>query len=106
MAGTMTKKKAPRGREHARSIARWDGEGGAARKSASGEDARFAWTIPRALDQARTTVIAPNATVSRTWLSRAWEVASDVVIATAVVWALPLLLAAMAALLGLLLGAL
>jgi len=51
-------------------------------------------------------VIAPNATVSRTWLSRAWEVASDVVIATAVVWALPLLLAGMAALLGLFLGAL
>ena len=51
-------------------------------------------------------MIAPNATVSQTWLSRAWEVASDVVIATALVWALPLLLAAMAALLGLLLGAL
>ena len=68
--------------------------------------ARFAWTIPRALDQARTTVIAPNATVSRTWRSRAWEVASDVVIATALVWALPLLLAAMAALLWLLLGVL
>ena len=51
-------------------------------------------------------MIAPNATVSRTWLSRAWEVASDVVIATALVWALPLLLAAMTALLGLLLGAL
>jgi hypothetical protein len=67
---------------------------------------QFTWTIPRALDQARTTVIAPNATVSRTWLSRAWEVASDVMIAISLVWALPLLLAAMAALLGLLLGAL
>ena len=51
-------------------------------------------------------MIAPNATVSRTWLSRVWEVASDVVIATALVWALPLLLGATAALLGLLLGAL
>jgi len=51
-------------------------------------------------------VIAPNAPLSRTWLSHVWEVASDVVIATALVWALPLLLAAMTALLGLLLGAL
>jgi len=50
-------------------------------------------------------VIAPNATVSRTWLSRAWEVASDLVIATAVVWSLPLLLAAVSALLSLLLRA-
>ena len=68
--------------------------------------ARFASTIPRALAQAGTTVIAPNATASRTWFSRAWEVASDVVIATALVWVLPLLLAGMAALLGLFLGAL
>jgi hypothetical protein len=51
-------------------------------------------------------MIAPNATVSRTWLARAWEVASDIVIATALVWALPLLIAAAAALLSLLLGAL
>jgi hypothetical protein len=63
--------------------------------------ARFVWTTPRALAQAGTKVIAPNATVSRTWLSRAWEAACDVVIATALVWALPLLLAGMAALLGL-----
>ena len=46
MAGTMTKKKAPRGREHARSLARWEGEGGAARTSASGQGARFAWARP------------------------------------------------------------
>ena len=51
------------------------------------------------------TVIAPNAPVSRTWLARAWEVASDLVIATALVWALPLLLAAVAAVLSLVLGA-
>ena len=51
-------------------------------------------------------MIAPNATVSRTWLARAWEVASDLVIATALVWALPLLLAAVAALFSLLRGAL
>ena len=51
------------------------------------------------------TVIAPNAPVSRTWLARAWEVASDLVIATALVWALPLLLAAAAAVLRLVMGA-
>jgi len=51
------------------------------------------------------TAIAPNAPVSRTWLARAWEVASDLVIATALVWVLPLLLAAVAALVGLVLGA-
>jgi len=50
------------------------------------------------------TVIAPNAPVSRTWLSRAWEVASDLVIATALVWALPLVLAAVAAVVRLVLG--
>jgi hypothetical protein len=48
------------------------------------------------------TVIAPNARVPRTWLARAWEVASDVVVATALVWALPLLLAIVAAVLRLL----
>ena len=49
------------------------------------------------------TVIAPNAPVSRTWLARAREVASDLVIATALVWALPLLLGAVAAVLRLVL---
>jgi hypothetical protein len=47
------------------------------------------------------TVIAPHAPASRTWLARAREVASDLVIATALVWALPLLLAAVAAVLRL-----
>jgi hypothetical protein len=51
-------------------------------------------------------VIAPNAIVSRTWLSRAREVASDLLIATALVWALPLLLGAVAWLLSVLLRAL
>ena len=49
------------------------------------------------------TAIAPNAPVSRTWLARVGEVASDLVIATALVWALPLLLAAVAAVLSLVL---
>jgi hypothetical protein len=44
------------------------------------------------------TVIAPNATVSRTWFYGARHVASDLVVATAVIWALPLLLAAVIAL--------
>jgi hypothetical protein len=48
------------------------------------------------------TVIVPNASVSRTWLRRAWDVAFDVVVATALVWALPLLLGIVAAVLRLL----
>jgi hypothetical protein len=36
------------------------------------------------------TVIAPNGTVVLTGLGRAWEVASDLVIVTALIWALPL----------------
>ena len=52
------------------------------------------------------TVIAPYAPVSRAWLARAREVISDLVIATALVWAVPLLLAAVTAVLGLVLAAL
>ena len=52
------------------------------------------------------TVIAPNATIASTWLGRAWGVVSDVFLATAVVWAIPLLIAAVAALVKLVLGAL
>ena len=51
------------------------------------------------------TMIAPNAPVFRTWLARARGVASDLVIATALVWALPLLLGAVSAILTLLLAA-
>jgi hypothetical protein len=43
---------------------------------------------------------SPIATES--WFRRAWEVVSDLLIATALVWTLPLLLAAAAALLRLL----
>jgi hypothetical protein len=43
------------------------------------------------------TFIAPNATVSRSWFYSARHVASDLVVATAVIWALPLLLAAVIA---------
>jgi len=32
--------------------------------------------------------------VTRSWLRRAWDVASDLLLATAVVWALPLLFGA------------
>ena len=38
-----------------------------------------------------------SAIVSRSWFGRAWDVASDLLIVTAVVWALPLLLGAIAA---------
>ena len=48
-------------------------------------------------------MIASNVTVSRTRLARAWEVAADLVIATALVWSLPLLLGAVAAILSFLL---
>jgi hypothetical protein len=51
------------------------------------------------------TMIAPNATVSRTWFAQAWEVASDLVVATALIWTLPLLLGAVTALVRLLLKA-
>jgi hypothetical protein len=44
-----------------------------------------------------------NATVSRTWFAQAWEVASDLVLATALIWTLPLLLGAVAAIVRLLL---
>ena len=40
---------------------------------------------------------------SRSWFGRAWDVASDLLLATAVVWTLPLLLGAAAAVLRLLL---
>ena len=44
--------------------------------------------------------------VIHSWFGRAWQVASDFLIATALIWTLPLLLGAMAALLRLLLRAL
>ena len=50
-------------------------------------------------------MIAPNATVSRTWFTQAWEVASDLVLATALIWTLPLLLGVVRAIVRLLLTA-
>jgi hypothetical protein len=50
-------------------------------------------------------MITPNATVSRTWFAQAWEVASDLVVATVLIWTLPLLLGAVTALVRLLLKA-
>jgi len=41
---------------------------------------------------------------TRSWFGRAWEVVSDLLLATAVVWALPLLVGAVAALISLLGG--
>ena len=43
--------------------------------------------------------------VTRSWLGRAWEVVSDHAMATALVWALPLLLGIVAAAVRLLLRA-
>ena len=51
------------------------------------------------------TTIAPNAPVFLNWLASAREVASDLVIATALVWALPLLLGAVTVVLRLLIAA-
>jgi len=45
------------------------------------------------------TMIAPNAIVSRTGIGRAWDVASDVVLAIALIWAVPLLIGLVAAVL-------
>ena len=45
---------------------------------------------------------APIVTYSR--LGRTWEIASDLLIATAVIWVLPLLLAAVAAVVMLVVG--
>ena len=45
--------------------------------------------------------ILVSPTRPRSW-GRVWEVASDLLIATALIWTLPLLLGAVAALLGLL----
>jgi hypothetical protein len=50
-------------------------------------------------------MIAPNARISRTWFAQAWEVASDLVLATVLIWTLPLLLGTVAAIVRLLLKA-
>ena len=92
----MTRKQVPIDRENARSIARWEGEGGA-QKSPSEEE--------RAKSGDGGTVIAPNASVSRTWFAQAWEVVSDLVLATALIWTLPLLLGVVTAIVRLLLKA-
>jgi hypothetical protein len=107
LEGDMTRKQVPIDRENARSIARWEGEGGA-RKSPSEEetDSREGKVAAaRATSGDGGTVIAPNASVSRTWFAQAWEVASDLVLATALIWTLPLLLGAVAAIVRLLLNA-
>jgi hypothetical protein len=44
-----------------------------------------------------------SAIISRSWFGRAWDVATDLLLATAVLWTLPLLLGAVAAVLRLLL---
>lgn len=47
----------------------------------------------------------PSPVVGRSWFGQAWAVASDVLLATALIWALPLLLGALAALVRLIFGA-
>lgn len=100
----MTKKPVPIGRENARSIARWEGEGGAL-KSPSQEERDSPKGKVAAARGDGDTMIAPNATVSRTWVAQAWEVVSDLVVATALIWTLPLLLGAVAAIVRLVLKA-
>jgi hypothetical protein len=46
-----------------------------------------------------------NVTVSRTWFAQAWGVASDLLVATALIWAVPLLLGVVTALIRFLLSA-
>jgi hypothetical protein len=48
------------------------------------------------------TTVAVSASVTRSWFGQAWEVASDLILATLIVWTLPLLLGAAAAALRLL----
>jgi hypothetical protein len=48
------------------------------------------------------TSLSSQALADASWLTRAWSVVSDVVLATAIIWALPLLLAAVTALVRLL----
>jgi hypothetical protein len=107
LEGDMTKKGVPIDRENARSIARWEGEGGARQSSSDEErDSREEKVAAaRAKSGDGGTMIAPNATVSRTWFAQAWEVASDLVFATALISTLPLLLGAVAAIVRLLLKA-
>jgi hypothetical protein len=47
----------------------------------------------------------PTPVAVRSWLGRAWEAASDLLIAIALIWALPLLFAAVAGVLRLLVRA-
>ena len=42
-------------------------------------------------------VVGPNGGAVPSWLARAWRVASDLLLVTAIVWAVPLLLGALAA---------
>jgi len=100
----MTQKWGSIDRDNARAIGRWEGEGGA-RKSPSEEerDSREEQvSAARAKSGDGGTMIAPNAPVSRTWFAQAWEVASDLVLATALIWTLPLLLGAVVAIVRLL----
>jgi hypothetical protein len=103
----MTKKRVPIARENARSVARWEGEGALKSPSEEERDSREGQVAAaRAKSGEGDTMIAPNAPVSRTWFAQAWEVASDLVLATALIWTLPLLLGAVTALVRLLLKAL
>jgi len=96
----MTQKRGSIDRDNARAIGRWEGEGGA-RKSPSQEE-RDARGEKVATARDGGTMIAPNATASRTWFAQAWDVASDLVLATALIWTLPLLLGAVVAIVRLL----
>ena len=49
--------------------------------------------------------VLTSPSITRSWLGRAWGVVSDLVMATALIWALPLLLGIVAAAVRLLLRA-
>ena len=44
---------------------------------------------------------AESPVLTRSWFGRAWEITSDLLIATAIIWALPLLLGIVVAVVGL-----
>lgn len=88
---------------YAGAIRRVAGVPAASGRGEADDDAETRTLCPyRGVPMSSGTIIAPNATMSRTWFYRARHVAFDLVVATAVIWALPLLLAAMIALVKLL----
>src|SRR6185436_331347 len=87
--------------------------GGVHSRTSNAAQSRYASSMqPAVLESARPDRIATHSRdaftslVTRSWFEQAWDVLSDFLIATALIWTLPLLLGAAAALVRLLLRAL